>query len=620
MIIYQDSKKNFNADVRDGLIVSKIERGFEENGLHDDNPKEIQSWRSSLKFVRDVLDGSTIPDDVKVAIEYRIPMAQSRIDFMILGSNATNPENIVIIELKQWSRVKNPDRVCEHLIWSDLLGGSLTQHPCYQAVSYKRSLENYCETIVKENVHLIPCSYCHNLDKPTYQSVIENPIYRPWFQEAPIFYADETVRLRHFIEGFIQAKSADGQLLYNIDRGDIKPQKALQDALYSMLKGNEEFILLDDQIKVYDLCNAAIAQSLQDGKKRAILVQGGPGTGKSVLAINLLVNWVKKGYYAAYITKNAAPRHCYQALLAKHDAEKEINIKKLFPSHMSLPYFKENQIKVGLFDEAHRLQNKPYMYKGEDMVMDALKASLVSVFFLDEDQRITTKDIGTLGLIAAKATQIGTELLYGEDYLLRAQFRCNGSDAYINFLNNLLMIKSTGNPMLEGDYDFRVFDDATEMREALRKRDQEVGLSRMVAGYCYDWNVKNHRGDWDIVLPGGFQAKWNLEGDDIWAVNPDSFGEVGCIHTCQGMEFKYVGVIIGQDLRYNGEKVVTNAHAISRDDHTSGIRTTDFLTADRLIRNTYKVLMTRGQKGCYVYCEDKALADYFRRHLLQGGK
>jgi DUF2075 family protein len=336
------------------------------------------------------------------------------------------------------------------------------------------------------------------------------------------------------------------------------------------------------------------------------------------LAINLLVNWVKKGYYAAYITKNAAPRHCYQALLAKNDQQKEINIKKLFPSHMSLPYFKENQIKVGLFDEAHRLQSKPYMYKGDDMLLDAMKASLVSIFFLDEDQRITTKDIGTADLIAAKSAQIGAELLFGADYQLRAQFRCNGSDGYINFLNNLLMIKSTGNSFLPGDYDFQVFDSASEMREALRKKDQEMGLSRMVAGYCFDWNVKNHRGDWDIVLPGGFQAKWNLEGDDIWAVNPDSFGEVGCIHTCQGMEFKYVGIIVGEDLRYNGEKVVTNQKAISKDDHTSGIRTTDFLTADRLIRNTYKVLMTRGQKGCYVYCEDKALADYFRSHLKPG--
>jgi len=620
MIIYQSSKKNFNDDVRDGLIVGKIEKGFEANGLHDDNPKEIQSWRSSLKFVRDVLDGSTIPDDVNVAIEYRIPMAQSRIDFMILGSNNANPENIVIIELKQWSRVKSTDQAREHLIWSDLLGGSLTTHPCYQAVSYKRSLENFCETITKENVRLIPCSYCHNLDKGIYHDVIEDKIYAQWYKEAPIFYADETLRLRHFIESFIQAKSADGKLLYNIDTGDIKPQKALQDSLYSMLKGNEEFILLDDQIKVYDLANSTIEQSLADGKKRVILVQGGPGTGKSVLAINLLVNWVKKGYYAAYITKNAAPRHCYQTLLAKNDQQKEINIKKLFPSHMSLPYFKENQIKVGLFDEAHRLQNKPYMYKGDDMLLDAMKASLVSIFFLDEDQRITTKDIGTADLIAAKSAQIGAELLYGTDYQLRAQFRCNGSDGYINFLNNLLMIKATGNSFLPGDYDFQVFDSAVEMRQALRKKDQEVGLSRMVAGYCFDWNVKNHRCDWDIELPGGFQAKWNLEGDDIWAVNPESFGEVGCIHTCQGMEFKYVGVIVGKDLSYNGHKVITNQKAISKDDHTSGIRTTDFITADRLIRNTYKVLMTRGQKGCYVYCENKALADYFRSHIKPGEK
>ena len=139
----------------------------------------------------------------------------------------------------------------------------------------------------------------------------------------------------------------------------------------------------------------------------------------------------------------------------------------------------------------------------------------------------------------------------------------------------------------------------------------------MVAGYCYDWNVKHRRGEWDIMLEGNFVAKWNLENDKVWAINPNSFEEVGCIHTAQGLEFDYVGVFIGKDLTYNEEsgKIETNQNAISKDDKSSGIRSTSSLKAHQLILNTYKTLLTRGQKGCYVYCEDAALRDYIKNRL-----
>ena len=152
------------------------------------------------------------------------------------------------------------------------------------------------------------------------------------------------------------------------------------------------------------------------------------------------------------------------------------------------------------------------------------------------------------------------------------------------------------------------------MREALREKNGE-NKARMVAGYCYDWNVKNHRGDVDIELPGGFEAKWNLENDKIWAINPRSFEEVGCIHTAQGLEFDYVGVLIGKDLTYDpaSGQVRTNKEAISRDDKSSGIRSASDEVARRLILNTYKTLLTRGQKGCFVYCEDEGLRYYFKR-------
>ena len=165
------------------------------------------------------------------------------------------------------------------------------------------------------------------------------------------------------------------------------------------------------------------------------------------------------------------------------------------------------------------------------------------------------------------------------------------------------------------NFDFKVFDDPNELRDELRKKNEINNKSRMVAGYCYDWDVKNRRGDFDIYLENGFKAKWNLENDNIWAINPKSFEEVGCIHTAQGLEFDYVGVFIGKDLRYNEttNSIITDKNEISKDDKSSGIRKSSDLLAKQLILNTYKTLLTRGQKGCYVYCEDKALARRFKK-------
>ena len=240
---------------------------------------------------------------------------------------------------------------------------------------------------------------------------------------------------------------------------------------------------------------------------------------------------------------------------------------------------------------------------------------------LDEDQAVTTKDIGTVQEIARWCTELGSTMILREETRLTSQFRCNGSDAYIQFIDNLLQRnqESISVPLSELNYDFRVFDDASAMREALREKNAVNNKARMVAGYCYDWDVKNNRRDVDIELPGGFQARWNLANDKIWAINPRSFEEVGCIHTAQGLEFDYVGVLIGKDLTYDPAtgRVVTDKGAISKDDKSSGIRGASDADARRLILNTYKTLLTRGQKGCYVYCEDEALSDYFKAIIGQ---
>ena len=620
MIVYSGTKSQFNNDVNLNLISDKILEKLREKHLSGGQESEYQSWQNSLHFMRSAIDDPDIPNDVEVAIEYQIPRTSKRVDFMIAGADAANTNNVVVVELKQWSKAEKVDDIMRHSVRAYTGGANrIVNHPSYQAYAYATFIKNSSEQVQDERIGIESCAYLHNCS-PAARTPLDDDIYTPWLEEAPLFDKSQTIQLRNFIKKFIVSKSSSGDLLYKIDNGRIRPSKALQDCLVSLMKGNEEFMLLDDQAVVFDLCKKYMAQCRKDMQKRTIIIQGGPGTGKSVLAVNLLKEFLLKNNNACYCTKNSAPREAYQKLLAKSNYKAMVNIKQLFRSPFGLCNLTSNFYDCLIVDETHRLVKKMYGdLKGENQVKECINASLFTVFLLDEDQQITKKDIGSVEEIKKWATELGSEVIMNEDTVLQSQFRCNGSDQYIQLINNILQI---GKPMdidlKELNFDIRVFDDPNELRDTLRELNKINNKARMVAGYCYDWNVKHNRGEYDIYLENGFKAKWNLENDKIWAINPNSFEEVGCIHTAQGLEFDYIGVLIGNDLRFDktGGKIITDRTKISKDDKSSGIRSAKDDVAERLIKNTYKTLLTRGQKGCFIYCEDKALVDYIRSFLV----
>ena len=615
MIVYSATKKEFNNDVIFNQIADKVLESLKEKNIQGGSDSEYRSWNNSLSFMRNVIDDDEIPGDVNVAIEYQIPRTSKRVDFILSGADINGKNNAVIIELKQWEKAELIDSAMEHSVRTFVGGANrMENHPSYQAYAYSVFIRNSSEQVQDEDIGIIPCAYLHNYD-PKYIDVLNDDIYKVWYDEAPFFVKNQVLELRNFIKKYISARSSDDDLLYKIDNGRIKPSKALQDCLVSLMKGNSEFVLLDEQALVYDMCKKIMIQCRKDLKKRTIIIEGGPGTGKSVLAVNLLKDFIVKGHNVAYCTKNNAPRNAYQKLLAGSDVKKQVNIKMLFRSPFGLSGCPSNFYDCLIVDEAHRLVKKMYRdWNGENQVKECINSSLFTVFLIDEDQRITTKDIGSLEEIKKHAKELGSEVIYSNYTKLTSQFRCNGSDQYLQFVNSILQIgEPISTDLSELNYDFRVFDDPIEFRNILREKNKINNKARMVAGYCYDWNVKNHRDNYDIFLDNGFKAKWNLDGDKIWAINPDSFEEVGCIHTAQGLEFDYVGVIIGKDLIYDKDsgKVKTDKTKISSDDKSSGIRTADDITA----KNTYKTLLTRGQKGCYIYCEDENLRSYIKKML-----
>lgn len=617
MIVYNENKGQFVQDVRTNVIATKILDRIREKGLNAGQDREFASWQNSMQFMRNIVDDADIEDDVQIAIEYNIPQTSKRVDFIIVGANAEGKDNIIVVELKQWTKAEVVDDDMHFCVRTYVAQDNrIVCHPSYQAYSYSRFMVNYSQDIQDRGIHIVPCAYLHNY-LPAYKQALSDEIYKEWYTSAPFFIMDEVQKFSDFVKKFVTRKASNGDLLYLIDHGRIKPTKSLQDALATMVTGNPVFDLLDEQAVCFDMCVRTMLQCLKDQKKRTIIIQGGPGTGKSVLAVNLLMHFITCACNAAYVTKNSAPRQAFLSILTGNNAMKQADIKQLFRSPFGMSQAPSNSYDCLIVDEAHRLVKKMYGdWGGENQIKECINASLLTIFMLDEDQAVTTKDIGNVGEISKWCKQLGSSIIMREETKLVSQFRCNGSDAYIQFLDRLLQrTEETVDVQLsELNYDFQIFDDPCKMRDALRQKNAINNKARMVAGYCYDWNVKHGRGDTDIELPGGFMAKWNLENDSIWAINPNSFEEVGCIHTAQGLEFDYVGVLIGKDMTFDKitGRVKTDKAAISKDDKSSGIRGASDEEARRLILNTYKTLLTRGQKGCFVYCEDEALRDYFR--------
>ena len=619
MLIYSGTKKQFDWDMSMGYISHTIEHAFHLHGLQHNNDRECESWDNSLAEMQAVLDTPAFSDDLQIAIEYQIPQTAKRVDFLIGGEDADDHENVVVVELKQWEEAGKTSR---HGVVTAFTGGMVraVAHPSYQAYSYAKTIENFNATVQDEHIGMRPCAYLHNYKKSKLEE-LDNPLYRDVLELAPMYIKNEQDKLRDFISRYV-TRAPKRNLLYTIDNGKIRPSKALQDSLANMLKGNEEFIMIDEQKVVYETILRLIEESLKRNEKYTVIVQGGPGTGKSVVAIQLLVELVaRRGLNAQYVTKNAAPRNVYFEEL-KREKYKLSYVKNLFKGSGSYYDCPANTFDCLIADEAHRLNEKSGMYQnmGENQIKEIINASRVSVFFIDEDQIVTTKDIGSVAEIEKWAAVCGAKIFCDETTKLTSQFRCNGSDGYLAFLDDLLKIRDTANfDGFDGDYDIKVFDNPNEMREALRDKNRINNKARMVAGYCYEWRSKNSNdlSVFDIELENDFRARWNFSTTQTWAIDADSFDQVGCIHTSQGLEFDYVGVIIGMDLRCVDGQIITDPSKRARGDQSlKGLKShPNPALADKIVRNTYKTLLTRGQKGCYIYCEDKALSTYLKCRL-----
>lgn len=622
MIVYQSTKAGFLDNTFKKDIEKVILRAYQTKVGRRVSPAEIRSWQGSLLAIAKVFNDDSIPSDCGIAIEYVIPQTSKRIDVLVSGKDADDRGHLLVIELKQWESAELTDR--DGIVRTRLGGGLVdTSHPSYQAWSYAELLRNFNETVDAEQVPLHPCTYLHNfLDG----APLNDSFYAEYVANAPVFLAgdEERARLRTFIARHFR-RGDKGHLIVRIENGKIRPSKRLVDSLTGMLAGKREFVLIDDQKVTYETA-LALASGAQADTKQVVVVDGGPGTGKSVVAINLLVALIAKGRLAKYVTKNAAPRAVFESALS--GTHRKSTISSLFTGSGDFISTQPNGFDALVVDEAHRLNEKSGLYSnlGNNQIQEIIQAAKCAIFFIDEDQRVTWKDIGRKSEIEQWARHAGAQVTRLK---LESQFRCNGSDGYLAWLDSVLGIRRTANVVLDPtDFDFRVFDSPTEVQRRIEEMNASTNRARMVAGYCWDWKSKKSPSAADVVIPEhGFSMQWNLTKDgSLWITAPNSVKEIGCIHTCQGLELDYVGVIVGPDLVVRDEVVETHPENRSRQDQSikgykKALREDPVQArekADAIIKNTYRTLMTRGMKGCYVYFTDPETAMYFKSRI--GGR
>jgi DUF2075 family protein/predicted ATPase len=627
MIIYQNTKAGFIEDVDNNVLQPSLENAFKAKT--GSIPADRSVWASEYAQFSGVLRKAEVADDIQVAIEYHVSsIGRNRIDVLLAGNDGKN-DNGLIIELKAWDKADSTE--IENMVFAPVGGGKIKQHPSLQARQYKGMIMRFNQDILEKGVQMHPSAYLFNLRRRTPEP-LEDKRYENLLAESRLFLADDVSMLRHYFEELIP-KKATNDVLFLLDQGRWRPADELISRVESMLDGNEEFQLIDEQDEAFRIIRHQVLNDVDRTHRHVFVVEGGPGTGKSVIAVRLLAEILKKKRMGFFVAPNMAFRQALVDSLSKGDKRYREDGEALFKSSWSFhqsDYRKDERNEILIVDEAHRLKDKAYQYKGKSMVEDMVRSARISVFFIDESQRVSWQDSGSIQAIKDAAKKFKAE--FHEPIQLKAQFRCNGSTGYLNWLDDVLQIRPTGNfeNWGDGQYEFKVFDKAEDLYEALKAKN-ENNKARLIAGYSWPWPTKGRERGTKVmhVKADGLALPWNYDGES-WAASKDGISQVGCIHTSQGLEFDWMGVLIGDDLAYKNDHVQGDPAKRAKTDaslkgwkkeskEAKGKPVVQQVILDRvdsIIKSTYRVLLSRGRKGCYVWCKDEALREYLKQRLL----
>ena len=584
------------------------------------NPTESEAnaWKYSLKAVANSMHSRRLTD-TGVVVEYRLPYSDRRIDVIIMGEDGKK-ENAVIVELKQWEKAYNIG--IKEMV--QLFPTEIHLHPSAQARGYADYLRDNVTAFYEEpnQISLYSCSYLHNAKSNSCGDLLDE-FYIDVLKESPLFTGDMKDEFEDYIESKVYKGNGE-KVLRKFISSKVRPSPKLLEHAAEMIQGNPVFTLIDEQKEAFNIVYSKVKQSNISGKKTVVIVTGGPGTGKSVIAVQLLASLGKEGYNVVHCTGSTA----FTTTLRAQVGRRASSLFKYFNSFSGL---KENTFDVLIADEAHRIRESSNSYytpkdrkSTKPQIEELIDIAKVGVFLLDRNQNVRPNEIGTPELIERFAKEKNAEIFKID---LRIQFRCSGSSAYIDWLDYVLKIGGQPNLSwrLNNEYEFRIVDSPEELEAMIKEKARQGNTARIVAGFCWKWSDPKPDGTLvhDVSI-GSWSKPWNRKREGsytpqndpyyIWATQKEGLEQVGCIYSAQGFEFDYCGVIFGNDIVWD-EKA--NNWVGKKENSFDSVVKREKNNFERLIINAYKVLLSRGIKGTYVYFLDHATRKHFE-DMLKG--
>jgi len=614
MVLYENTIERFNEDVMQNCIADRAAEKYQIYYNKRPSDSEYRSWAISLAILNNSFHYAGLSDN-HIVVEYELPYASQRIDVLLFGHNNRGSQNIVILELKQWSNDKVKDSQSEGNVIVDY-GRFIKEqpHPALQVQGYYFGLKDFIKVFEEKGAPELSASiYAHNYSRQK-DTVLLLSKFSELIKTFPIFTKEEAIELGRYLSE--RLRGGRGRIVYErFTRSPIVPSKKLLNHTKKMIDEQQIFNLIDDQIVAYNAIKHKAKQLVKAKQKSVIIVKGGPGTGKSVIALEVMGELLRQGRKVVHATGSSA----FTNTLRKIVGMRARNLFKFFNSFITA---ESNTFDVIICDEAHRIRESSvnrYTPRSQrtniPQIDELLRVAKLSVFFLDEYQVVRPNEIGSVKLIKEAAKKAGVNELEIAEFELKTQFRCSGSDAYLQWLDYVLAIREVDIREFDTKMEFRIFNNPSIMMGEIRRRNREKSNSaRIVAGFCWPWSNPGPSGSLvkDVKI-GDFEMPWENKRE-FWKFATDDSGmeQVGTVYTVQGMEFDYIAVIFGNDLVYDLRE--NRWRAVPENSYDTQVKRNNPNLVSHL-KNVYRVLMSRAHKGVYVYFMDKNTERHFRNHL-----
>jgi hypothetical protein len=581
---------------------------------HSAGRAERRSWERSIPVLAaDLVDAGL--GAVEMLLEFKLPLSSKRADVVLAGVSPSGEPRYVVVELKQWSEAHRFEDSDSLVTVSGYLRPVL--HPVDQVTGYGEYLQDFAAVLEEHPERISGVAYLHNATDFGVADLLDRPD-----AAGRIFTGQRRGAFRDYLRSvFAPASGADAADLLLGSR--IAPSKQLMALAADEVQRREMFVLLDEQREAFEYVRHAVDVARRKNTKTAVVVAGGPGSGKSVIALSLMGQLAREGRTVVHATGSQS----FTQTLRKVAATGSPRVRKTFQYFNSFMAAEPNELDVLILDEAHRIREtsanrytRASLRTGRPQIDELLSAARTPVFLLDQNQVVRPGEMGTVADIHAAAAERGIDVL---SVTMDDQFRCGGSLAYVAWVERLLGVRQGGPTRWTGDDDFAVsvMGSPQELDAWREAREREGYGARLTAGFCWPWSDPRRDGTLvhDVTI-GAWSRPWNLKGDrsvggappaPLWATDPAGSWQVGCVYTAQGFEYDFAGVILGADLvwRDGGWRIVRDANKDPALRSRSGLADQEFA---RLVKNVYKVLLTRGMQGVGIYSTDPPTNDFLR--------